>query len=370
MGLLAGLLPLALPALASGFHEGYVGAAVGEEETAHGWRGRRSGRGRVHFTGADQRLPDSSWHWHEVYADCHNGGDVVRITGQCNEGGSWLAAFSGALLGLIVGLAPLLPAMATVQESPLNYGYEDTTSWVKTYPECRANEQSPIIVSSAMVSEDGQEDLQGRIHYSPTSGADAVIFNNAGRSIQAQSEPGKLGELILPDGPYEVKQFHFHFPAEHVVDDRHYAGELHIVHQKVGSKATDDLAVVAIMLDLEQSSQPDQQELAFLRNIGFGAGGTLPERRQSHMAQRPLDLNAFSRQLEGGFYHYTGSLTTPPCSEKVHWYVFKRPAPVSKDMVDAHARRVGSNNRSVQELNKRTVLSNTVAVDGEFVKMA
>ena len=48
--------------------------------------------------------------------------------------------------------------------------------------------------------------------------------------------------------PAQVLQFHFHFPSEHAIDGSLYAGELHIVHQKVGSKGTDDLLVVGVML--------------------------------------------------------------------------------------------------------------------------
>lgn len=35
----------------------------------------------------------------------------------------------------------------------------------------------------------------------------------------------------------------------------------------------------------------------------------------------------------GSYYRYTGSLTTPPCSEIVEWIVFRKPLPISYHQV-------------------------------------
>ena len=57
------------------------------------------------------------------------------------------------------------------------------------------------------------------------------------------------------------------------------------------------------------------------------------------------------------FYRYNGSLTTPPCTEGVRWFVFKEPQTIAKEQVEAFARIMGGeNNRPVQPVNARPVL--------------
>merc|ERR1712107_690716 len=186
------------------------------------------------------------------------------------------------------------------------------------------------------------------------------IFNNGGKNVQVN---GGFGTFKLPDGDYEVKQFHFHFPSEHEVDGKLAAGELHIVHQKKGSSGTDGLAVVGIVLD-QQSNAAETPETKFLNQLGFGT--ELPGKNSKTTVAEPLDLNSFANEFAGGFYHYTGSLTTPPCAEKVHWYVCQKTVPVNKAVVDSFKARFPENNRPVQPLNTRKLVASSLSVPGEF----
>ena len=56
-----------------------------------------------------------------------------------------------------------------------------------------------------------------------------------------------------------------------------------------------------------------------------------------------------------GVYHYDGSLTTPPCSEGVKWYIRKTPTQLSKAQIEAFTAVYDHNNRPVQALNDRTL---------------
>jgi carbonic anhydrase len=61
---------------------------------------------------------------------------------------------------------------------------------------------------------------------------------------------------------------------------------------------------------------------------------------------------------ERHYYRFTGSLTTPPCSEGVRWLVVQKPVTASKAQIDAFTKAVGfPNNRPLQALNARQVLS-------------
>jgi len=52
-------------------------------------------------------------------------------------------------------------------------------------------------------------------------------------------------------------------------------------------------------------------------------------------------------------FSYIGSLTTPPCTENVEWFVLQTPATASRAQIEAFSSRLGHNNRPVQPLNGR-----------------
>ena len=57
------------------------------------------------------------------------------------------------------------------------------------------------------------------------------------------------------------------------------------------------------------------------------------------------------------YYSFTGSLTTPPCTEGVRWLVIEEPATVSRQQVEAFEKVLEHhNNRPVQAVNGRPVL--------------
>lgn len=95
------------------------------------------------------------------------------------------------------------------------------------------------------------------------------------------------------------------------------AGEVYIVHQKLGSTGT-DLSVVAVLLD---KNEYVAEELSFLTNLGFGVPNyhtSLPHKHEDLHDAHAVDLNVFAGSFKLGFWHYKGSLTTPPCSQTVH----------------------------------------------------
>lgn len=57
------------------------------------------------------------------------------------------------------------------------------------------------------------------------------------------------------------------------------------------------------------------------------------------------------------YYTYAGSLTTPPCSETVTWFVLKHPATLSKAQFASFNRILGDNFRPLQARNGRVVRS-------------
>ena len=161
-----------------------------------------------------------------------------------------------------------------------------------------------------------------------------------GHTIQINAKTSE--KLTVGDKSYALVQFHFHAPSEHTVDGERFPMEMHFVHQ-----ATDGaLAVVGVLID-EGAYNPGITPLWAHLPQGPGTETTI---------EIPAGFADFIfPEVDSGFYHYDGSLTTPPCSEGVKWYVRKTPTELSKDQIAAFTAVYDHNNRPVRGLNERTV---------------
>jgi carbonic anhydrase len=277
-----------------------------------------------------------------------------------------LSSMMGSFSGDDSGLALLQTKAHIKKHDPAHWSYEDTDAWATSNPDCAGSGQSPVDLSSTLYDNLVQDTLEAA--YLPVA-ADGLAIQNNGHALQVN---GQFGKLTLPDGIYNVLQFHFHCPSEHSVDGALSECEMHIVHQREGSSGTQDLAVVGILFDRIKkagTSESSGLDLNFLRSLGFGA--TLPKEGESIPLVDGIDLRrTFGEALAGGYYHYKGSLTTPPCSETVHWYVLRKKAAISKKMIDQFKMMFPSpaDNRPVQPLNGREVASDVESVEGEFAE--
>ncbi len=166
------------------------------------------------------------------------------------------------------------------------------------------------------------------------------IINN-GHSIQVNCEPGS--SLTVDGQTYELLQFHFHAPSEHTVKGKFYDMELHLVHKN----ERNELAVAGIFMIEGQSNKIIQV-----------LWDNLPAELNKENVVSEISVNASGLlPKDHGYYHYFGSLTTPPCSEGVNWSLMKTPIEVSKEQVEKFRSVMGlNNNRPVLPVNKRFVL--------------
>jgi carbonic anhydrase len=139
---------------------------------------------------------------------------------------------------------------------------------------------------------------------------------------------------------YVLQQFHFHSPSEHTVHGRHSAMEMHLVHKN------DDGTIAVIGVLIEQGSDNP----AFDQAWNYLPSDTNRERKESVTIDAatllPIDQN---------YYRYTGSFTTPPCTENVLWMILKTPVELSEHQIATFQKIIDGNNRPVQPLNDRTV---------------
>ncbi|MBI5345479.1 MAG: carbonic anhydrase family protein, partial [Deltaproteobacteria bacterium] len=167
------------------------------------------------------------------------------------------------------------------------------------------------------------------------------IVNN-GHTIQVNYDKGSS---IKVDGmDYELVQFHFHNPSEHTVSGKAFANEMHLVHRN----AKGGLAVVGVLIEAGK-------EAASFKDIWANLPGKADEKRSLHVTINADELLPKART----FYRYTGSLTTPPCSEGVTWLVLKTPVQMSEAQLKAFNDIFKVNNRPVQPVNDRQIKADT-----------
>ena len=204
----------------------------------------------------------------------------------------------------------------------------------KTFSTCQlGHRQSPIDIRAPKAA-----DLAPiQFAYRP---APLHIVNN-GHTVQVNYAAGSF--ITVGDKRYQLTQFHFHHPSEERVEGKSFEMVAHLVH----ASSDGALAVVAVLLDpgaanpmianlwqhLATHEGPEQK----FDSVQIDATGLLP---QDH-----------------GYYTFTGSLTTPPCTEGVTWFVLKTPQRISQSQADAFGKLYPRDARPVQPLNGREVLA-------------
>jgi len=165
------------------------------------------------------------------------------------------------------------------------------------------------------------------------------ILHN-GHTIQVNFDVGNT--LIIDGMRFELKQFHFHTPSENHINSKTFPLEAHFVHlDKEGN-----IAVLAVMFKEGRANRELAKVWAKMPTKADEKG----ELKLTHIAKALLPKNK-------DYYRFNGSLTTPPCTEGVRWFVLKNPVTISKAQVEHFAHTMHHpNNRPIQPLNARVVV--------------
>jgi len=245
-------------------------------------------------------------------------------------------------------------------------------TWAKGHELCvTGHEQSPIDIRTNQVTGDSTASItthfDAKATYVKNSGHGFQVFetapNNSGYNVSTgtvMSEDSQKGHSMIGGNKFNFYQLHWHTPSENTVNGEHAAMEVHFVHQLddpalVGT--THRLAVIALLYDLGTDSECN----AFLDKFW----GRFPENKgNAAFNGDDLDLNLkLTEELQHGYYHWYGSLTTPPCTEGVSWNLLKKREKVCKRQVDklkdalaATMDGISFNNRVTHPLNHRSVI--------------
>jgi carbonic anhydrase len=241
-------------------------------------------------------------------------------------------------LAVVVGAALSIAAICCYGADWTYGGPAGPAKWGsldKGFATCKLGQnQSPIDIPDAKVR---KGDLPGLLfNYKPSP---LRIVDN-GHSIQVNYAPGSF--VTVAGVRYELVHFDFHKPGEEKLDGKGHDMDVHLVHQGPGGK----LGVIAVQLDAGK-------EHALIKTLW----DNLPKEKGKESVVDTVYVNAINLLPPSkGYYTFAGSLTTPPCSEDVTWFVLKTPVQVSADQIARFGRSYPMNARPVQPLNGRDIL--------------
>ncbi|XP_009459331.1 PREDICTED: carbonic anhydrase 9-like [Nipponia nippon] len=249
-----------------------------------------------------------------------------------------------------------------------HWSYEDREHWGVDYPDCAGAMQSPINIDTAKTTfSPPLRPIQLSGYSLPAK--EKLKLRNNGHTVLLE-----LPESLAITGgyaqQYRAVQLHLHWGSpsgpgsEHTVNGRRFAAEIHVVHYNTKYESfkeamvhPDGLAVLGAFLEVGPRENPYYQEiLEHLHEIqregeevfvpGFNIAGLLPAN---------LKL----------YFHYNGSLTTPPCYQTVKWTVFNQTMLLSPDQMSMlvmslkndNSKPLQNNYRLAQNLHRRQVLA-------------
>ncbi len=244
---------------------------------------------------------------------------------------NFLKVFSVATLAL-AGFA----AQAQGHAAHWNYerSHEGPAHWAEldhAFESCaKGMNQSPIDIRNAV-----KADLPAlQFNY----GEAVPTLVNSGHTVQINLPAGQT--VTVGDKTYELLQFHFHTPSEEALNGKRTAMVGHFVHKN----AAGEFGVIAILM------QPGKTNAAFAPVFAH-----LPRKAESINVEG-LKLNlAAMLPIDRTYYAFEGSLTTPPCSEGVHWMVMKQPIALGAEQIKAFRRLFNANARPIQAQNGRVI---------------
>lgn len=231
------------------------------------------------------------------------------------------------------------PAAAVMPASTAHWGYGGSgkpSSWAgldKANEACGAGlKQSPVNITQFLKGD--QPDIAFDYKDIP------LAVKNAGHGIAITVPAGS--KATLGGKVYELTSIDFHTPSEHYMDGAPYPMEAHLMHK--GEKG--EVAILSTLIKLGKANE----------TISRIWGGIPAEIGAESVAAEGAVISAYDL-LPGkpDYFTYEGSLTAPPCTEGVQWFVMQQPIEISEAQLAAFQNIFPMNARPIQPLNGRMV---------------
>lgn len=168
---------------------------------------------------------------------------------------------------------------------------------------------------------------------------------NDGKTIKVSAKGASV--LTVNSRVYELAQFHFHSPAEHTINGVRHDLEMHFVHLPQKRQHGGIIAAVLGIL-FKVGTSPDPFISCLFQHI--------PDLTENIPKPLPGNVVFTQLQFDHHFFDYEGSLTTPPCSEGIHWCIMQKVLTITQEQLDIFREAVPFDNyRPTQPRNSRPV---------------
>ena len=245
---------------------------------------------------------------------------------------------ASSALALILGAGNVLAAEHGHKAHWSYNGEEGPAHWgemSKDFETCKVGQmQSPINIVSDDAKKGG--DLKPiEFHYQSMTNPEVI---NNGHAIQVNYAPGSYA--VMNGVKYDLLQFHFHSPSEETINGKHGDLNAHLVHKSADGK----LAVIGVLLNKGDKGNDVLNTIA----------SAFPAHEGKQIAQGTINAADLLPENKA-YFNFTGSLTTPPCSEGVNWHVMATPATVTDAQLQSFTNIYHGTNRPTQPTNDRSI---------------
>ncbi len=216
-----------------------------------------------------------------------------------------------------------------------SWNYKNQKDWGKHYKACAGTEQSPIDLS----------------HFDTLSYLKPLFIDYYQQDTFKIESDGHLleltdleGSIVIPDSAsyyghlYYLSSIYFHFPSEHTVNGKHYAGELQFLNVDTAGK----MMVLAVFVEKGEENPALDVILKNLKSKG-----------EVQITQQ-IDLSTLLPRAFS-YWYYVGSLTFPPCTQNVKWFVMQTPIKASAQQIEKFKQFINGRNRDLQPRNGRKI---------------
>ena len=167
-----------------------------------------------------------------------------------------------------------------------------------------------------------------------------LVMVNDGRTWHVNVAPGS--KMRIDSLPYDLISMTFQRPSGEQIDGKSFPMGIHMLHRDLTGKL-----VTVVVLIREGNENPG---LKLLWSHGPAKEGQ--ESKPDGVRFNPANL--LPRELK--FFTYEGSLTTPPCSENMRYYILREPINASREQILQFPFKLSS--RPVQPQNGRPISTN------------
>uniref|UniRef100_A0A674MIQ9 protein-tyrosine-phosphatase n=1 Tax=Takifugu rubripes TaxID=31033 RepID=A0A674MIQ9_TAKRU len=219
----------------------------------------------------------------------------------------------------------------TDQGDPCRYWiilFHGPQGWSASYPECAATNQSPVDISDqeALISEEYQELMLEKFSIESSN---QTTMKNTGKTVAVLLKDDYFVRGAGLPGRFKAEKMEFHWGqsngsagSEHSINGRRFPVEMQIYLYN-----SDDFDSLGAAIK--------ERRIISAMAVFFEVCIDLLLDPEKETSLRSFVLRDLLPSSIDGYYRYTGSLTTPPCSKVVEWIIFSRPVYLSHSQLEA-----------------------------------